>query len=335
MLTRTDHASRSERILDGRAVKRWLAPLADQLGLLIVLALLIGAFAFTTPYFFSAATFTTIANQIPAVVLAAVGMTYVLIIGGIDLSIGSILGLAGAVMGVMMTGAHPAPLWLAAVAALAAGAICGIFNGLIVVAWPVPSFVVTLGMLEIARGATHLITNSQSAYIGARAGVIADASFLGLSFPFWIAIAAVIIGQIVLSRTVFGRYMVAVGTNEEVVRLAGVGTRPVKAAVFIIAATLAAAGAIMDVSRAQAATPNAGTGLELKVIAAVVIGGTSLMGGRGSVVSSLFGVIIIAVLDAGLAARGVRDETKRLITGCVIVTAVILDYYRHRFASRW
>jgi ribose transport system permease protein len=165
-------------------------------------------------------------------------------------------------------------------------------------------------------------------------GWLANTTWLGLSLPFWIAMAVVLLGQLILSRTIFGRYMIAIGTNEEAVRLSGISTWPVKVAVFMIAGGTAALGAVMDVSRAQAANPNSGTGLELDVIAAVVIGGTSLMGGRGSVVSSLLGVAIIAVLGAGLAAQGVRDETKRLITGCVIVLAVILDYYRHRFSQR-
>lgn len=315
---------------------QFLRTFGDQLGLIIVLLMLIAAFGMTTPYFFSAATFTTIANQIPATVLVAVGMTYVLVIGGIDLSVGSVLGLCGGVIGALMTAKHPLPLPVAVGAALLTGLICGAFNGIVTVTWSIPSFVVTLGMLEIARGLTHtpMITGSRTAYIGSRAGAIADASFVGLSLPFWIAIAVVIIGQFVLTRTVFGRYMIAIGTNEEAVRLSGIATKPVKVAVFMIASLLAAAGAVMDVSRAQAANPNSGSGLELSVIAAAVIGGTSLLGGRGSVVNSLLGVAIMAVLSAGLAAQGVKDETKRLITGCVIIAAVILDYYRHRLSTR-
>jgi ribose transport system permease protein len=307
----------------------------DQIGLLAVLLILTFSFGLTTPHFLTVNNFSTIANQIPATVLVSVGMTYVLVIGGIDLSVGSVLGLSGAVIGVLMTrGDHPQPLFVAALAALCTGALCGLVNGVITVAWSIPSFVVTLGMLEIARGATHWLTDSRTAYIGDRAGAIADCTFAGLSLPFYIAITSVIVGQLVLSRTVFGRYMVAVGTNEEAVRLSGIRTRPIKAAVFVIAGALAAAGAVMDVSRSQSSNPNAGTGLELDVIAAVVIGGTSLMGGRGSVLSSLLGVAIVAVLSSGLAARGVRDETKRMITGTVIIAAVILDQYRHRLSSR-
>lgn len=312
----------------------WVAIIADQVGLVIVLVGMVLAFGWKNPYFLTADQFATIANQNAGTVLVAVGMTYVLIIGGIDLSVGSVLGLAGAVMGALMAGENGVSLWVAVVAALGVGLAAGLFNGLVSVTWGIPSFVVTLGMLEVARGLAHLVSHSRTAYIGSPAGAIADATFLGLSAPFWVAMAAVIVGQFVLSRTVFGRYMVAVGTNEEAVRLTGISTRPVKVAVFVIAGLLAAAGAVIEVSRNQSANPNAGYGLELTVIAAVVIGGTSLMGGRGSVVSSLLGVAIIAVLGAGLAARGVGDETKRMITGVVIILAVIIDYYRRKFSRR-
>ena len=126
----------------------------------------------------------------------------------------------------------------------------------------------------------------------------------------------------------------AIGTNEEAVRLSGIDPRPVKLAVFLISGFLVALAAIIDTSRFQSADPNAGSGFELQAIAAAVIGGTSLMGGRGSVVSTLFGVLIIAVLNSGLASLGARDETKRLVTGSVIVAAVIFDHYRHRFSQR-
>jgi ribose transport system permease protein len=158
---------------------------------------------------------------------------------------------------------------------------------------------------------------------------IGDASVLGLSLPFVAAVLVVGLGQVVLSRTVFGRYMVAVGTSEEAVRLSGIDTGAVKAAVFVVSGLLAALGAVLHTARLGSADPNAGAGFELQAIAAVVIGGTSLLGGRGSVVSSFFGVVIMAVLGTGLAQVGVQDPSKRLITGGVIVAAVIADRYRH------
>jgi ribose transport system permease protein len=213
------------------------------------------------------------------------------------------------------------------------GLACGAFNGLVSIGWNLPSFIVTLGMLEIARGEAHFLTKSQTQYIGSVIEPIADTAVLGLSCPFLLALVLVAAGQLVLSRTVFGRYLVAIGTNEEAVRLSGIDPRPAKLAVYMLSGFLVAVAAIIDTSRFQSANPNAGTGFELQAIAAAVIGGTSLMGGRGSVISSFFGVLIIAVLNSGLASVGARDETKRLVTGCVIVAAVIVDHYRHRLGK--
>jgi ribose transport system permease protein len=131
-----------------------------------------------------------------------------------------------------------------------------------------------------------------------------------------------------------GRIMVAIGTNEEAVRLSGINPNPIKLAVFVTTGLLVALGSVIHTARMGSADPNAGSGFELQAIAAAVIGGTSLMGGRGSVISTALGVLIITVLEVGLATMGTRDETKRLVTGAVIVVAVILDQYRHRFSHR-
>ncbi|MBI4584544.1 MAG: ABC transporter permease [Planctomycetes bacterium] len=309
----------------------WLGFAADYLGMAAALAALIAVFSLGTEHFFSATTFRTIANQIPSAILIATAMTYVLIIREIDLSVGSVLGWCSAVLGVAVA-RWQWPVPLALLAAAGAGFLCGLFNGLVTIRWRLPSFIVTLGMLEMARGAAHALTSSQTQYLGSAVEDIAGASIFGLSLPFLLAMAVVIAAQLVLSRTVFGRYMVAIGTNEEAVRLSGIDPRPVKLAVFTLTGFLVAAAAIIDTSRFQSANPNAGTGFELQAVAAAVIGGTSLMGGRGSVVSTFFGVLIIAVLNSGLAAVGARDETKRLVTGAVIVAAVIADHYRHRLA---
>jgi ribose transport system permease protein len=152
---------------------------------------------------------------------------------------------------------------------------------------------------------------------------------LAVSPAFLMAVLVVVAGQVVLSRTVFGRYLVAIGTNEQAVRLAGINPMPAKIAVFALLGLLSGLGGVFYTSRLGSSDPNAGVGLELLAIAAVVIGGTSLMGGRGSVVNTFFGVLIIATLEAGLAQIGASEPTKRVITGVVIVGAVILDAWRH------
>jgi ribose transport system permease protein len=301
----------------------------DYIGLFLALVALLIIFGFSANNFFTLTTFRTIANQIPDITIVAVGMTFVLIIAGIDLSVGSVLALAGSVLGIFLIG-FGLPLPVAICACLFVGILCGLANGFITIRWSLPSFIVTLGMLEIARGAAYLVTNSRTIYIGGPLEIITGTSIFGLSLPFILAVLIVVIGQLVLSRTVFGRYMIAIGTNEEAVRMSGIDPRPIKLLVFVLCSFLTSIAAVIQTARMSSASPNAGSGLELQAIAAVVIGGTSLMGGRGSVISSFFGVLIIAVLGTGLAQIGAQESTKRLITGCVIIAAVIIDQYRHR-----
>ena len=306
--------------------------LLDYLGMVLVVAALIVTFSFTARNFLSYQTFRTIANQIPVAIILAVGMTFVLIVKGIDLSVGSVLALSMAVLGVCMV-RFGLSLPVAIAACLGVGLACGALNGLIVVAWRLPAFIVTLAMLEAARGAAYLVTQSRTEYIGSRIEVIADTTVLGLSLPFLVAVAIVIAGQVVLSSTPFGRRMVAIGINEEAARLSGITPWPIKLAVFTICGLLVSVAAVFHTARLASANPNEGVGFELEAIAAAVIGGTSLMGGRGSVVRSFFGVLIIAILGTGLNQLGVQDATKRVITGGVIAAAVIADYYRRRLAT--
>ena len=302
----------------------------DYLGLLGVLVTLIALFSVASDHFFTPLTFRTLANQIPALTVIAVGMTFVLIIAGIDLSVGSVMALSGAILGLALTDGG-APLWLGGALCVAAGLACGVLNGLIVTRWAIPSFIVTLGMLEIARGGAYLVTGSQTKYVGiAVEGIGGPLPVIGLSPAMLIAVLCVVAGQILLSRTILGRYAIAIGTNEEAVRLAGVNVTRWKVVVFSISGLTAGLGGLFHVAYLQSADPNAGIGLELAAIAAVVIGGTSLSGGKGSVINTLFGVLIIAVLQTGLAQIGVSEPAKRLITGLVIIVAVIIDAYRNR-----
>lgn len=301
----------------------------DYAGLLAVLLLLVIFFAQTTDHFYTPVNFITMANQIPVAVLIATGMTFVLITGGIDLSVGSMLALSGAVLGIAMAD-KGYPLAIAVPVAIGVGLLCGAVNGWIVTHWPVPPFIVTLGMLEAARGAAYYISDSQTKYIGAAIDPIVENGVLGFSFPFTVALATVVVAQITLSHTALGRRIFAVGSNEEAARLSGLNIKNVKRAVYLISGSLAGLAAVIHCARMSSADPNAGSGYELDAIAAVVVGGTSLMGGRGSVIGSFIGVLIIAVLENGLAQLGAQDPTKRIITGIVIVLAVIIDYYRTR-----
>ena len=302
----------------------------DFLGLVLVLCALVVFFSMSSDYFLTSLTFATMANQLPALLVVAVGMTFVLIIAGIDLSVGSVMALSGAVLGIALVELQW-PIPLAIVACLLVGLLCGLVNGTVIARWGVPSFIVTLGMLEIARGGAYLVTGSQTLFVGSTVEWISTPlPFLGVSSGFIAAIVVVILGQIMLSRTVFGRHMIAVGSNDAAVRLSGISVSSIRIKVFCLAGFLAGMGGLFQVGYLQSADPNAGVGLELSAIAAVVIGGTSLAGGRGSVINTLMGVLIIAVLQTGLAQIGASEPSKRVITGVVIIAAVIVDVLRHR-----
>ncbi len=310
-----------------------LRGISDFLFLTLLLAALIGLFSGLNEHFWSLATLQTVTNRIPALALAALGMTFVLVAGGIDLSVGSVSAVAGAVFGWAVAD-QGLPVGVAAVAALAAGLGCGLVNGALVNALRMPSFIVTLGLLEGARGLAYLVTNSQTKYLGERLGLLQATPVAGLSVAFLLALACTGIAHFVLTRTVLGRHTIAVGTNEEAARLVGVSPARIRTVVFALSGLLAGVAGLCHVARLGAADPNAGSGLELSAIAAAVIGGTSLMGGRGSMLATLVGVLIIATLEAGLAHLGVSEPMKRVVTGVVIVGAVAAEAMRSRLAAR-
>ncbi len=302
--------------------------------LAIILAGLVLLFAALSERFFTAATLGAIANRIPTLTLAAAGMTLVLIVGGIDLSIGSVLALAGAVLGVALVDWHW-PFPACAALAVAVGLVAGLANGALIVGLAVPPFIVTLGMMEMARGAAYLVTGSQTKYLGAAVEGLARPLWgTGLSGAFLLALLVVAIAQLLLSASVLGRWMFATGSNETATHYSGIDPRPVKLSAYALAGAAAGLGAVCYTSRLGASDPNAGAGLELSAIAAAVIGGTSLLGGRGSVISTFFGVLIIATLEAGLAQVGASEPVKRLVTGAVIVLAVLADAWRQRAARK-
>lgn len=306
---------------------------AEENFILASLILIILFFGITSENFFSLITLTTILNQLPALTTVTVGMTLVLIVAAIDLSVGSVVGFSAAIVGVAIVG-WDLPLSMACLAGLAAGIFCGSINGLFVSYLSLPSFIVTLGMLEMARGLAYMTTDSQTVYIGADIQKIAlPLPGIGVSGALIFSLVLVIVAQFVLTRTVFGRYVTAIGTNDQAARMSGIDPRPYRLLVLALSGALAGLGGIFNAAYLGSADPNAGIGLELSAIAAAVIGGTSLMGGRGSIIGAFAGVLIIAILQNGLAQIGVAEPTKRLITGAVIIIAVLIDRWRARHGA--
>lgn len=303
---------------------------AEENFIILSLILLILFFGFTSDNFFSVVTLTTILNQLPALTVVTVGMTLVLIVAGIDLSVGSVLGFSATVIGVAVV-SWGLPLPLACAAGVLAGLACGAVNGALVAQFRLPAFIVTLGMLEMARGLAYLTNDSQTVYIGAAIQKVAlPLPGVGVSAALLIALAVVIAGQFLLTRTVFGRHVVAIGSNAQAARMSGIDARPYRLFVLALSGALAGLGGIFNAAYLGSADPNAGIGLELSAIAAAVIGGTSLMGGRGSVLGAFAGVLIISILQNGLAQIGVSEPSKRLITGAVIIIAVLIDRWRQQ-----
>jgi ribose transport system permease protein len=309
-------------------VKSLLHRFREYAALTLILAALIILFGSLSNRFLTAATFSSIANEIPTLTLVATGMTLVLITGGIDLSVGSVLALAAAVLGVLLVDWHW-PLFFAGLVAVMVGVAAGAFNGLICVKLRVPSFIVTLGTLEMTRGLAYLTTRSQVKYLEGKVDVLARlVAGLPITPTAVLAVLVVIAAQFMLSRAVIGRKMIALGTNEAATQLAGISTAPIKMFVFAASGALAGLASLCQTARLGASDPNGSVGLELSAIAAAVIGGTSLAGGKGSAIRTFIGVLIIATLEAGLAQVGATEPMKRLVTGAVIVLAVVADSLR-------
>ncbi|HET9377341.1 MAG TPA: ABC transporter permease [Chthoniobacterales bacterium] len=307
-------------------------------GIGIALLLMILIFAGLAPHFTDESNITNILTQVTINLIMATGMTFVILIGGIDLSVGSVLALAAMVAGLVLKNEAlpvPAAIALAVLTSVAAGMACGFVNGFIASFWSVPSFIVTLGMLNVARGAALEVTNARTLFeFPNQFNSFGTATLLGVPAIFIVALIFVVLGWAVLTRTVFGRLIYAIGNNEEAVRLSGHNTFFYKVAVFVISGLTVGVGAIVYMARLTIASPILGSGFELNAIAAVIIGGTSLNGGRGSLIGTFLGACLIGVLADGLILMGVGDFVRQMITGGVIILAVIVDSYRAKFAER-
>ena len=313
--------------------------LLREAGIGVALIIICVVFAATTPHFASYANLTNILTQISINTVISVGMTFVILLGGIDLSVGSVLALATIVAGLILTNeVLPVGLtvFLSVLASIVAGGLCGLFNGFVSERWKIHSFVVTLGMLNIARGAALQISDSRTFFMFPDAfNRFGTGTVLGIPVIFVIALALVLIGNFILRKSVFGRMIYAIGNNEEAVRLSGHNTFYYKVAAFVICGAMVGIAAILYMLRLNIASPILGVGFELNAIAAVVIGGTSMMGGKGSLIGTFLGASIMGVLNNGLLLIGLGDFARQMVTGFIIVAAVVIDTYRAQLLTKF
>lgn len=302
-------------------------------GVALALILITLFFSASAPFFFTSGNFLKIFVQIAINTVLAAGVTFVILVGGIDLSVGSVLALTTVIGAQIMVNESIPPILsipLATIACMSVGAFCGFVNGFIAERWKIPSFIVTLGMLNVAAGAARIISDNATITGLPRPFIQFGNIIIGGVVPtiFLIAVIVIVISWLVLRYTVFGRFIYAVGTNEEAVRLSGHNTSRIKVAAFVISGLTAGIGGMVYLLRLNVGSPIAGVGYELNAIAAVIIGGTSLNGGKGSVIGTLIGACILQVLNTGLQLLGVADNFKPVVIGTVIIVAVILDTYR-------
>jgi ribose transport system permease protein len=310
--------------------------LSDAVSQLAAAGALIVVFVFlsiASPDFLSADNLFNIGSQTAVVAVIAIGMTLVIITAGIDLSVGSVAALSG-VMGVIFIVNYGLPVPLGILGGILVGAAAGLVNGLLVAFGGLNPFIATLGMLSVARGLTYITTGAVAVFGAPESFRLLGQGVLGpVPIPIVVIIVAAIAGYIVLSRTKLGRYAYAMGSNLEAARLSGIPIRRYLTSVYVISGALAGLGGMIAASRVNSGQPNYGLGLELDVIAAAVIGGASLFGGQGTVIGTLIGAFLIALIRNGSVLLNVDIFYQNVIIGVVIWVAVFWDQYRRKLAA--
>jgi ribose/xylose/arabinose/galactoside ABC-type transport system permease subunit len=280
------------------------------------------------PQFFAPANLELMARQTAIVCMAALGMTVVIAAGGIDLSVGSVIALSTVVIALLLR-ANVSPI-LAALGAVAAAAICGLINGTLITQLRVVPFIVTLGTLLIVRGAAKGLADERR--IEAPATWLNDLLRVppngGLPPGIWLVAALALLVAGVLRYTRFGRHVFAIGSNERMARLCGVAITRTKVAVYTLTAAFAGLAGLLQFAKLSVGDPTVAVGLELDVIAAVIIGGGSLSGGRGTILGTVIGAAIMTIIQIGCSQKGLANWVQQIVTGCIIVAAVALDRVR-------
>ncbi|GAB3743316.1 ABC transporter permease [Microlunatus parietis] len=313
-----------------RFSRQWWFQLALRNAMLIVVVLVICFFSYRSLRFSSVDNVVTILIAAAPFALIALGQTLVILTGGIDLSVGSVIAVA-AMTGAAVAKANPGQVWLTVLTAVAVGLLAGAINGFFVSVVNVPPFITTLGMLTAGSGAAYAIGGGAPINgLPPEFGAIANTTILGLQVPVLVMIAGIVILAIVMRRTAYGMRVYAVGGNRVAAEIAGVNTRRVLFSVYAISGALAGLSGVMLASRVISGPPNLGQGYELDAIAAVVIGGASLMGGRGSIWGTALGLLLIQTLNNGLDILLVPSYWQDVIKGVLIVFAVAVDVWTAR-----
>ena len=310
--------------------KRWLSAIPEEAGIFAALLILGAILTYASPVFLTGENMATVARQFSVIGIIAVGMTFVIVAGEIDLSVGSVLALAGIVTAKLSVD-YAWPLPGAVMAGVASGTLAGFLNGLLTVSMGIPSFIITLGMMSVVRGLTYVITQGAPvADLPEGIRFLGYGTLWGISVPVATMVISALVGGVILARTKLGRYVYASGGNLEAARLSGVPASRVRVFVFALTGALAAMAGIINTGWVTIAQPVAGLGYELDVIAAVIIGGASFSGGKGTVLGTMLGATLMGVLRNGLVLLGVNVYWQQVAIGGVIVLAVMLDKVRRR-----
>ena len=295
----------------------------------LTLILLSIALTVATPHFLTAINLASVVRQTAVINIMALGMTLVIISGGIDLSVGSILGVSGLFGAMVIKAGFPIPLGI--LAGIAAGLACGLLNGIMITRLKIAPFIVTLGTLGAYRGLALVISKGLPVHeIPTAFSFLGDGNLLGVPFSLWVLAACAVAMHFLLENTKLGRYSFAIGSNSSAAFYAGVPIKNVVTAVYAIAGLLSGLAGMVEASRLMTGQPTAGQGYELQAIAAVVIGGGSLQGGEGTVVGTLIGAFIMGLLSNGSDLLGINPYWQQVTIGIVIIAAVGFDELRKR-----
>lgn len=317
----------------GSAVRARVYLLWQQLGMVIVLVLLCLFMALFAPYFLTTSNLLNVALQSSINAILAAGMTFVILTGGIDLSVGSGLAVAGVVA--VWLASKGVPGIVDVLAGLVVGCLCGLLNGVFIARFKLLPFIVTLGALTYLRGAAYILTGAYPIVVPNLSFGFLGNGFVGpIPWPVVVALIVYVIGYIVLNRTIFGRHVYAIGGNEQAARLTGINVDLTLLLIYTISGLCMGIAGVIYSSRLLSAQPTGGVSYELYAIAAVILGGTSFTGGVGSIVGTLIGALIIGVLNNGLVLMNVPFFYQLIIQGAVIIVAVLIDQVRTRASAR-